>query len=82
MNHQEWMLKRQMSKRKCKYLRNQLWHCIQKLNKSEMILLTMHPNKKLSKKVQPIYSNKLRLHIKLLLKKKLRLKISQMRFLE
>lgn len=82
MNHQGWMLKRQMSKRKCKYLRNLLWHYILKLNKSEMILLIMHLNKKLLKKAQPIYLNKLRLPIKLLLKKKLKLKINQMRFLE
>ena len=82
MNHLEWMSKNQMLKRKCKFLKNQLWHCTQKQNKSEMTLLTTRPNKKLSKKVRPTCSNKPRLPIKLSLRKKLRSKTSPMRFQE
>lgn len=82
VNHKEWILKSLMLTRKCKSLKSLSCNFILKQRLSEMISSIMLLNKRLSRKVQPIFSNKLNNHTKLYQRKRLKLKTFQMKFLE
>lgn len=79
VNLRKWMTRRQESRRNRTFSRNLLCPCIQKPSKSEMTSSTMPLSKKQSRRVQLTCWNRQSWHIKISLRKKLILKIYQMK---